>query len=154
MGRACSTNGEKMHIGFWGSIPGLVKWDLWWTKWHWGRFSPSTSVSPCQPSLHQLLHNHPHLSSGAGTTGQKWPQYKGLSPTPLAIKKTIIDQQIRLLLKRRHIISTFRYDLHRITGLICLSEVSRSMKRCRSLFVVTRERYSGKRSLFQGNISS
>jgi hypothetical protein len=23
-----------------------VTWDLWWTKWHWGRFSPSTSVSP------------------------------------------------------------------------------------------------------------
>jgi hypothetical protein len=21
-------------------------WDLWWTKWHWGSFSPSTSVSP------------------------------------------------------------------------------------------------------------
>jgi hypothetical protein len=21
-------------------------WDLWWTKWHWGRFSPSTSVVP------------------------------------------------------------------------------------------------------------
>jgi hypothetical protein len=21
-------------------------WDLWWTKWHWGRFSPSNSVSP------------------------------------------------------------------------------------------------------------
>jgi hypothetical protein len=20
-------------------------WDLWWTKWNWGRFSPSTSVS-------------------------------------------------------------------------------------------------------------
>jgi hypothetical protein len=33
-----------------------------------------------------LFHNHPHLSSGAGTRGQKWPQYKGLSPTPLAIK--------------------------------------------------------------------
>jgi hypothetical protein len=32
-----------------------------------------------------LLHNHPHLLSGAGTIGQKWPQYKGLSPTPLAI---------------------------------------------------------------------
>jgi hypothetical protein len=32
-----------------------------------------------------LLHNHPHLSSGAGTIGQKWPQYNGLSPTPLAI---------------------------------------------------------------------
>jgi hypothetical protein len=21
-------------------------WGLWWTKQHWGRFSPSTSVSP------------------------------------------------------------------------------------------------------------
>jgi hypothetical protein len=21
-------------------------WGLWWTKRHWGRFSPSTSVSP------------------------------------------------------------------------------------------------------------
>jgi hypothetical protein len=26
-------------------LKGLVKWDLWWTKWRWGRFSPSTSVS-------------------------------------------------------------------------------------------------------------
>jgi hypothetical protein len=23
-----------------------VMWDFWWTKCHWGRFSPSTSVSP------------------------------------------------------------------------------------------------------------
>jgi hypothetical protein len=23
-----------------------ARWDLWWTKWSWGRFSPSTSVSP------------------------------------------------------------------------------------------------------------
>jgi hypothetical protein len=44
---------------------------------------------PCQSSFNQLLHNHPHLSSGAGTIGQKWPQYKGLSPTPLAIKKRV-----------------------------------------------------------------
>jgi hypothetical protein len=29
-----------------GSNPGLVMWDLWRTKWRWGRFSPSTSVSP------------------------------------------------------------------------------------------------------------
>jgi hypothetical protein len=45
---------------------------------------------PCQSSFHQLLHNHPHLSSGAGTIGQKWPQYKGLSPTPLAIKRKYV----------------------------------------------------------------
>jgi hypothetical protein len=42
---------------------------------------------PCQSSFHQLLHNHPHLSSRAGTIGQKWPQYKGISSTPLAIRK-------------------------------------------------------------------
>jgi hypothetical protein len=42
---------------------------------------------PCQSSFHQLLQKHTHLSSGDGTIGQKWPQYKGLSPTPLAIKK-------------------------------------------------------------------
>jgi hypothetical protein len=44
---------------------------------------------PCQSSFHQLHHNHPHLSSGAGTISQKYPQYKGLSPTPLAITKII-----------------------------------------------------------------
>jgi hypothetical protein len=30
---------------------------------------------PCQSSFHQLLHSHPHLSCGACTIGQKWPQY-------------------------------------------------------------------------------
>jgi hypothetical protein len=30
---------------------------------------------PCHSSFHQLLHNHPHLSSGACTIGQKCPQY-------------------------------------------------------------------------------
>jgi hypothetical protein len=30
---------------------------------------------PCQSSFHRLLQNYPHLSSGAGTIGQKWPQY-------------------------------------------------------------------------------
>jgi hypothetical protein len=29
-----------------GFEPGSGHWDLWWTKWRWGRFSPSTSVSP------------------------------------------------------------------------------------------------------------
>jgi hypothetical protein len=25
---------------------GLVMWDLWWTNWRWGRFSPRASASP------------------------------------------------------------------------------------------------------------
>jgi hypothetical protein len=68
----------------------LVKWDLWWTKWCWGRFFSEYFGFPCQSSFHQLLHNHPHLSSGAGTIGQKWPHYKGLCPTPLALKNELI----------------------------------------------------------------
>jgi hypothetical protein len=40
--------------------------DLWWTKWHWGRFSPSISVS--LPILVPPI--APHSSSGAGRTGQ------------------------------------------------------------------------------------
>jgi hypothetical protein len=30
-----------------GSILGQITWDLWWTRWHWGRFPPSTCF-PCQ----------------------------------------------------------------------------------------------------------
>jgi hypothetical protein len=33
------------HSGGPGSSPDLVMWDSWWTKWRWGRFSRSTSVS-------------------------------------------------------------------------------------------------------------
>jgi hypothetical protein len=36
---------------------------------------------PCQSLFHKLLHNHPHLSSGACTIGQKWPQYLGTAYT-------------------------------------------------------------------------
>jgi hypothetical protein len=43
-----SSSGQSLasHRGGPGSSPGLVMWELWWTKWRWGRFSPSTSVSP------------------------------------------------------------------------------------------------------------
>jgi hypothetical protein len=54
-----------------------------------GQVFSEYSGFPCQSSFHQLLHNHPHLSSGAGTIGQKWLQYKGLSPTPLAITESM-----------------------------------------------------------------
>jgi hypothetical protein len=29
-------------------------WDLWWTKLHWGRFAPRTSVSPANHSTNFL----------------------------------------------------------------------------------------------------
>jgi hypothetical protein len=37
------------HRGGPGSRTGSL-WDLWWTKRHWGRFSPITSVSPANHS--------------------------------------------------------------------------------------------------------
>jgi hypothetical protein len=69
----------------------------------------------CQSSFHQLLHNHPLLSSGAGTIGQKWPQYKGLSSIPVAIKNMINATSIPSFLNKstRNIIRNIKnIDLH------------------------------------------
>jgi hypothetical protein len=52
IGKVTSDTGQpelkRLVTGFppWRSILVLVKWDLWWTKWRWGRFSLSTLVSP------------------------------------------------------------------------------------------------------------
>jgi hypothetical protein len=46
------------------SRPGLSCGILWWTKWCWGRFSPSTSVSLAKFHSTNCSKNHPHLSSG------------------------------------------------------------------------------------------
>jgi hypothetical protein len=66
-------------------------WDLWWTKWHWGRFFSKYFGFPCQFSFHRLLHHHHHLSSGAGTIGElvaDVPSGLGLIPVQ-EIKKKI-----------------------------------------------------------------
>jgi hypothetical protein len=47
-----------------GSRPGVSCGILWWTKWRWGRFCPSTSVSPANFYSTNCSKNHPHLSSG------------------------------------------------------------------------------------------
>ena len=39
------------HRGSPGSITGQSMWDLWWTKWHWDRFSPVNFIPPV---LHYL----------------------------------------------------------------------------------------------------
>jgi hypothetical protein len=38
-----------------GSIPGQVIWDLWWTVWHWERFSLSASVPPPHILNHRII---------------------------------------------------------------------------------------------------
>jgi hypothetical protein len=59
VGSAIAQAASRRFPGDPGSSPGQVMWDLWWTKWHSGRFSPSTSVSPAN--------SH---STGVGTIGQ------------------------------------------------------------------------------------
>jgi hypothetical protein len=46
------------------SILGQDIWDLW-KKWHWSRFSPSTSVSPAnfQSTTFSIFTNHPLINA-------------------------------------------------------------------------------------------
>jgi hypothetical protein len=65
-------------------------WDLWWTKWHWGRFFSKYFGFPCQFSFHRPLYTHQHLSSGAGTIGQiaaDVPSGLKSDPSPKTLKK-------------------------------------------------------------------
>jgi hypothetical protein len=49
----------------------LVIWDLWWDKVALGQVFSEYFGFPCyRLSLHQLFHNHPHVSSGECTIGQ------------------------------------------------------------------------------------
>jgi hypothetical protein len=76
--RPCHSSGgysPASHCGGPGSSPGQVMWDLWSTKWHWGRFPPSTSVSPanshstdCSTSRSQWLHGLRHEPSSPART--------------------------------------------------------------------------------------
>jgi hypothetical protein len=59
-----------------GSSPVLVMWDFVVDKVVLGQVFSEYFGFPCQSSFHQLLHDHHHLSSGACTIGQKWPQYQ------------------------------------------------------------------------------
>jgi hypothetical protein len=58
-----------------GSSPGLVMWDFVVDKVALGQVFSEYFGFPCQSLFLQLLHNHPHLSSGVCTIGQKWLQY-------------------------------------------------------------------------------
>jgi hypothetical protein len=75
MGRACSTNGATRNAYMILIGKSEVMWDLWWTKWRWGRISPSTSVSPANLHFTNFstiaITSHPGLvqwaSSGRST---------------------------------------------------------------------------------------
>jgi hypothetical protein len=65
-----------------GSKPDLVMWDLWWDKVALGQVFSEFFGFPCNRcSLHQLLNNHPHVSSGECTIGQCVAAVLGLTGT-------------------------------------------------------------------------
>jgi hypothetical protein len=71
-------------------------WDLWWTKWHWGRFSPSTSVSPANShssdcSTLTIIY-HLGLVQQAKLVADV-PSGHSLTP-PQEIKKKLIHKQL------------------------------------------------------------
>jgi hypothetical protein len=92
-----------------GSNPDLVKWDFWWTKWCWSRFSPSTSVSPA--NLHSTKfsiiiiirgrYNRPFSGRRA-----EWTQL-GLHPPLCAFKE-----------KKNFYMSLFVYYMHILRMLV------------------------------------
>jgi hypothetical protein len=82
------------HRGGTGSSPGLIKWDLLWTKWRWGRFSPSTSVSPA--NLHSTKFSIITITRGRYNrpfSGRRseWTQF-GLHPPLCKLKGNVITQ--------------------------------------------------------------
>jgi hypothetical protein len=87
------------HLGCPGSSPCHVIWDLWLTKWHWGRFSPNTSVSPANShstNCSTLIIYHPWLI----TIGQLMAEVpSGLSLTPhreTKKKSNLVTSHLRL----------------------------------------------------------
>jgi hypothetical protein len=48
-GRAIAQAVSRWLLTSAARVRSQVTWDLWWTKWHWGRFSPSTWVSSANP---------------------------------------------------------------------------------------------------------
>jgi hypothetical protein len=71
-------------------------WDLWWTKWHWGRFSPITSVSLANHHLTNFSiiiitrdwHNRP-----IGGRGTEWTQLDS-TPHYSNLKKITVGNNI------------------------------------------------------------
>ena len=48
------------------STTGQSMWDLWWTKWHWSKFSLNTSVFTCQYKATNAPYSFPHLHGCCG----------------------------------------------------------------------------------------
>jgi hypothetical protein len=92
------SNQYAPHRGGPVSSPGLVKWDLWWTKWRWSRFPPSTSVSPA--NLHStkfsiLTITRSRYNRTISRRRAEWTQFGLHSPLCEIKKKYFAGHSIR-----------------------------------------------------------
>jgi hypothetical protein len=86
-----------------------------------GQVSSEYFGFPCQSSFHQLLHNHPHLSSGAGTIGQLVADVPSwLILTPLRIMSRV-GYVTRLITSRCQGCSDYLLWIHSYTQLFTLA---------------------------------
>jgi hypothetical protein len=91
--RPCHSSGglsPASHSGGPGSSTGQVMWDLWWIKWHWGRFYPSTLVSPA--NSHSTDCSTLIYRSGLVQYASYWPTYQvgSVSTHPQETKKKVL----------------------------------------------------------------
>jgi hypothetical protein len=82
---------KRLVAGFPPRRPGFssvqVLWDLWWTKWHWGRFFfPSTSISPANHHSTKfpiLIITRGKFNRRIGGRRAEWTQMDSTPPPPL-----------------------------------------------------------------------
>jgi hypothetical protein len=78
-------------------------WDLWWTKWRWGKFSPSTSVSPV--NLHSTNFFTVTITYHPGLVQQASSGRSTQSPTAQIKNKRCCESKHRSAGQTLHIVS-------------------------------------------------
>jgi hypothetical protein len=79
-----------------GFAPGQVMWDLWWTKWHWGRFSTSTSVSSAShysTKFFILIITQGRCNRPIGGRHAEWTQLHSTATTRIKKKRFAVKQK-------------------------------------------------------------
>jgi hypothetical protein len=75
-------------------------WDLWWTKWRWGRFSPSTSIYLA--NLHSTYFSTITITYHPGLVQQASSGRSAQSPTALIKKKINYNEKAGTLTSKKY----------------------------------------------------
>ena len=81
-------------------------WDLWWIEVHWNKFSPNTSIIPCQYRSTKA----PYSSASSVCSYQK---DKGVMPGNYPPKNELPELGKRWIEKYFHLVFKVKADIHR-----------------------------------------